>query len=308
MAAAVPKKPFLLTVEPSELIFSVPADKKNVELGRIVIRNPTPTPFGFKIKTTAPQQFCVKPCLGRIDPGQSVNVEVRLSAYEPKKVKFLVQAVDCQPEEDPNLISARFGAPDTAEQLIRGIVVTVDGAADGAPATGPNELMQTAVLAPVATSTPQGTASLSEPQQAAAAPSVAAPAPAATEQLTRSLPPAAAAAAAATSPKLARMASTHAEGTIDEDGDGLGSLSTMDAKRRQFLSAAASGSDLNLHRTASRAAVDLKGTRLNVADIENMNEQQRVEMLNLVKAGRMSVDDVLREVAESKQRRDCVIS
>jgi hypothetical protein len=34
-------------------------------------------------------------------------VEVRLSAFEPKKVKFLVQAVDCQLGEDSNQFAAR---------------------------------------------------------------------------------------------------------------------------------------------------------------------------------------------------------
>jgi hypothetical protein len=52
---------------------AVPGDKKNVDPGRITITNPNNTSFGFKIKTTAPQQFCVKPCLGRIDAGQTVS-------------------------------------------------------------------------------------------------------------------------------------------------------------------------------------------------------------------------------------------
>jgi len=39
------------------------------------VRNPNNLPVAFKVKTTAPKQYCVRPNSGRIDPGESVDVQ-----------------------------------------------------------------------------------------------------------------------------------------------------------------------------------------------------------------------------------------
>ncbi len=41
----------------------------------LTVSNPSPVPVAFKVKTTAPKQYCVKPVLGRIEANQSVNVQ-----------------------------------------------------------------------------------------------------------------------------------------------------------------------------------------------------------------------------------------
>lgn len=107
-------------VSNAHLTSLVAADKKNVESGLIQIRNPTSSYILFKIKTTAPQQFCVKPCLGKLAPGDSTTgttsfiastshaaVDVRLTTFESKKVKFLIQAVALFPDEDPDALCSK---------------------------------------------------------------------------------------------------------------------------------------------------------------------------------------------------------
>jgi hypothetical protein len=39
------------------------------------LRNPGVDPIAFKVKTTAPKQYCVRPNAGRIEPGEEVEVQ-----------------------------------------------------------------------------------------------------------------------------------------------------------------------------------------------------------------------------------------
>jgi hypothetical protein len=39
----------------------------------LLIHNPTENLFAYKVKTTAPRQFSVKPCVGTVQPGQTVR-------------------------------------------------------------------------------------------------------------------------------------------------------------------------------------------------------------------------------------------
>lgn len=85
-------------IEPSELGFQRPF---TVEVARILrIKNPNSSPVAFKVKTTAPKQYCVRPNSGRIEPGHDVEVSVLLQAMKQEppadarcRDKFLVQSV-----------------------------------------------------------------------------------------------------------------------------------------------------------------------------------------------------------------------
>ncbi|WP_348253318.1 mobile sperm domain-containing protein, partial [Salmonella enterica] len=44
----------------------------------ILIHTPHPHPVAFKVKTTAPKQYCVRPNSGRVESGENVKVEVLL--------------------------------------------------------------------------------------------------------------------------------------------------------------------------------------------------------------------------------------
>ncbi|KJZ73875.1 hypothetical protein HIM_06768 [Hirsutella minnesotensis 3608] len=84
-------------IEPQELNFRRPF---TVEVSQtLTIKNPTASPLAFKVKTTAPKQYCVRPNAGRIEPGQDFDVTVLLQAMKADppldtkcRDKFLVQS------------------------------------------------------------------------------------------------------------------------------------------------------------------------------------------------------------------------
>jgi hypothetical protein len=41
----------------------------------LIIQNPNSFPVAFKVKTTTPRQYCVRPNAGRIEPGETVDVQ-----------------------------------------------------------------------------------------------------------------------------------------------------------------------------------------------------------------------------------------
>ncbi|KAJ2556475.1 phosphatidylinositol-binding protein scs2, partial [Coemansia sp. RSA 1933] len=62
-------------------------------------------PVAFKIKTTAPKLYCVRPNAGRIEPGDGIDVQVVLQpmAEDPPagkgcRDKFLIQSIQVSPE------------------------------------------------------------------------------------------------------------------------------------------------------------------------------------------------------------------
>ncbi|KAH9065273.1 VAMP-associated protein [Lactarius vividus] len=64
------------------------------------ITNPNADPISFKIKTTAPKLYCVRPNSGKVEPGQTVEVQVMLQAMKEEpplnakcKDKFLIQTM-----------------------------------------------------------------------------------------------------------------------------------------------------------------------------------------------------------------------
>ncbi|KAI9258171.1 PapD-like protein [Phascolomyces articulosus] len=86
-------------IEPEKfLTFQRPLIRTVEEI--LTIKNPHSTPVAFKVKTTAPKQYCVRPNSGIVDPESTREVLVMLQAFkeEPEsdyrcKDKFLVQTV-----------------------------------------------------------------------------------------------------------------------------------------------------------------------------------------------------------------------
>ncbi|KAG8880396.1 phosphatidylinositol-binding protein scs2 [Tulasnella sp. 331] len=71
------------------------------------VRNVNSQPVAFKVKTTAPKLYCVRPNSGRIEPGQTVEVSVLLQPMKEDppasakcKDKFLVQSTFITPERE----------------------------------------------------------------------------------------------------------------------------------------------------------------------------------------------------------------
>ena len=101
-------------------------------------------------------------------------------------------------------------------------------------------------------------------------------------------------------------------GGMDDGGGSDGRMSMMpmsptkEATMRFHDAAAAAGG----HRTSSMrdgSHVNVKGYKLSPEDLLNMDESERLAILNKVKAGGMSVSDALAEVIEHKKRQNCVI-
>lgn len=66
-----------LQLDPSnELRFKGPFD--DYVTVSLTIKNPTPKKIAFKIKTTAPKRYCVKPNSGVLDPSQSMKVNGKI--------------------------------------------------------------------------------------------------------------------------------------------------------------------------------------------------------------------------------------
>ena len=62
----------LILDPPNELRFKGPFD--DYVTVSLIIKNPTEKRIAFKIKTTAPRRYCVKPNSGVLDSGQSMKV------------------------------------------------------------------------------------------------------------------------------------------------------------------------------------------------------------------------------------------
>ncbi|XP_077108916.1 vesicle-associated membrane protein-associated protein B/C isoform X1 [Ranitomeya variabilis] len=87
----------VLVLEPQhELKFKGPFT--DVVTTNLKLMNPTEKNICFKVKTTAPRRYCVRPNSGVIDGGSSINVSVMLQPFdydpnEKSKHKFMVQSI-----------------------------------------------------------------------------------------------------------------------------------------------------------------------------------------------------------------------
>lgn len=68
------------------------------------LKNDETVPLSFKIKTTAPEKFRVRPSAGQLNPGSSTSISVQLlPGYDGaglQRDKFLVLSVPVTPEFD----------------------------------------------------------------------------------------------------------------------------------------------------------------------------------------------------------------
>ncbi|KAJ4294450.1 phosphatidylinositol-binding protein scs2 [Kalmusia sp. IMI 367209] len=85
-------------LDPPELGFKRPFQQEVTQT--LKLRNNHSDPVAFKVKTTAPKQYCVRPNSGRIEPGDHVEVQILLQAMKEDpppdakcRDKFLVQSV-----------------------------------------------------------------------------------------------------------------------------------------------------------------------------------------------------------------------
>uniref|UniRef100_A0A8C6TZR5 Vesicle-associated membrane protein-associated protein A n=1 Tax=Neogobius melanostomus TaxID=47308 RepID=A0A8C6TZR5_9GOBI len=86
----------LLLDPPTDLRFKGPFT--DVVTTTLKLSNPSDRKVCFKVKTTAPRRYCVRPNSGVIDVGGSINISVMLQPFdydpnEKNKHKFMVQTI-----------------------------------------------------------------------------------------------------------------------------------------------------------------------------------------------------------------------
>jgi len=95
-----------LTIDPSDhLVFQRPLNTYRKAV--LTLENSQNYPIAFKVKTTAPKQFCVRPNAGRIEAESRIEVQVLLQPMKEEppldakvKDKFLVQSISLEGESD----------------------------------------------------------------------------------------------------------------------------------------------------------------------------------------------------------------
>ncbi|UPL00509.1 hypothetical protein LCI18_011443 [Fusarium solani-melongenae] len=171
-------------IEPFELSFRRPFTSEVAQT--LTIKNPNPTPVAFKVKTTAPKQYCVRPNAGRIEAGQSFDVAVLLQAMKQDpppdarcRDKFLVQSAPITAEKEFASIANVLETTEKSQLVERKIRVNwlaanpeLDESANRPVAT-PNKQ----AIANGATDTPDISRTYSSPVAKEESPSAAAPPP-----------------------------------------------------------------------------------------------------------------------------------
>ena len=73
---------------------------------KLALSNPTDAKIAYKVKTTAPRRYCVRPNSGQIPPGETADVNIMLQPSQNnedlQKHKFMVQSIELTTEEQLN--------------------------------------------------------------------------------------------------------------------------------------------------------------------------------------------------------------
>lgn len=102
----------------------------------LAITNHNAQPVAFKVKTTAPKLYCVRPNSGRVEPGETVEVQVMLQAMKQEpplnakcKDKFLIQSTTITPEKETMPLQDMFNetTEDVHSQKIRVVYLPPEG-------------------------------------------------------------------------------------------------------------------------------------------------------------------------------------
>ncbi|KAH6604541.1 major sperm [Trichoderma cornu-damae] len=160
-------------IEPLELSFRRPF---TVEVAQILkIKNPSSSPLAFKVKTTAPKQYCVRPNAGRIEPGQDFDVTVLLQAMKSDppldarcRDKFLVQSAPITSDKEFISIASVLETTDKAsisERKIRVNWLPVGGSPDQGPSAA-HPAVSTPIKQSTSFDTPDAPRSYSSPSAA----------------------------------------------------------------------------------------------------------------------------------------------
>lgn len=109
-------------IEPSvQLEFHGPFSRISKE--SLHVKNPGTEAVIFKVKTTAPKQYCVRPNAGRIEPNSEIEVQIILQPIKEQlpddykcKDKFLVQTAPIHPSIEQQDITSMWSHIETTER------------------------------------------------------------------------------------------------------------------------------------------------------------------------------------------------
>jgi hypothetical protein len=160
-------------IEPLELSFQRPF---TVEVSQtLTIKNPNSSPVAFKVKTTAPKQYCVRPNAGRIEPGSQFDVTVLLQAMKSEppadakcRDKFLVQSVSITPDKEFAGVSAVLESTEKSQLQERKI--RVNWLAAGGETDGATDSARFAAVTPSKPSAANGNLDTPEPSRTFSSP------------------------------------------------------------------------------------------------------------------------------------------
>ncbi|OBZ71443.1 Uncharacterized protein C17C9.12 [Grifola frondosa] len=102
----------------------------------LAITNNNAQPVAFKVKTTAPKLYCVRPNSGRVEPGETVEVQVMLQAMKEEpalsakcKDKFLIQSTAITPEKESMSLQDIWndGSEEVHSQKLRVVYLPPEG-------------------------------------------------------------------------------------------------------------------------------------------------------------------------------------
>lgn len=117
------KREQVLTLEPNgELVFSGDFTQKMCRT-QLTLGNPTDQTIAYKVKTTAPRRYCVRPNSGRIEPGEKATVNIMLQPSQNNddlmKHKFMVQSIECGDKEQEESVDDLFRNTHSSEIMSR---------------------------------------------------------------------------------------------------------------------------------------------------------------------------------------------
>ena len=99
-----PRKEISLELSPSDAIIFQGNFQTTVTTSTIDLKNPTEGTVAYKVKTTAPRRYCVRPNSGKLSAGEQQQVKILLQPNanneDLSKHKFLLQTIEINAEQE----------------------------------------------------------------------------------------------------------------------------------------------------------------------------------------------------------------
>lgn len=131
-----------ISLEPAKELVFKNVEKVSAQAVLVISNQSDVDTVHFKVKTTAPKRYCVRPTQGKIAPKSSCDVMLILQqlkaidAHPERPDKFLVQALTAAPDVDTRHLFQMTSPKEMAEAKLSCVFVNDD---DGAPANEKDE-------------------------------------------------------------------------------------------------------------------------------------------------------------------------